>query len=352
MSLRVNIERFLKRDVKKGIISTIILSPLYLISLLYGAVVRIRFLLYKSSIFPSNRLPCKVVSIGNISTGGTGKTPMTLYLSKVMGKMGYRVAVLSRGYKSKREKAVTILSDGESLFFGPEECGDEPCLIASKLKGIPVLTGRDRYLSGKLAWEKFKVDMVILDDGFQHLRLKRDIDIVLVTPDILNGKNYLLPRGHLREPLQAIERADIVMVRDGDKEFNFPFDKPVFTFRYKPVSLINLREERKEGIGSIKGKTVLALCGIASPDAFFTTLDGLGAIISERLIYADHYHYTPQDIRKIEEVSKGVDMVVTTEKDGINLQGIIPEGLNIYALEIEVEVMEEERFINAIKGLL
>ena len=182
-------------------------SALYPISLAYGAGQNLRAFAYRHRVMPSHQLPCKVICVGNITVGGTGKTPMTMYVAQKVKQLGYRVAIVSRGYRGSAESRGGIVSDGKSIGMGPERAGDEPYLIARSLRDIPVIIGKNRYASGMLALKQFQPDVIVLDDGFQHLRLQRDIDLVLLDHALPFGNGHLLPRGILREPISALARS-------------------------------------------------------------------------------------------------------------------------------------------------
>jgi tetraacyldisaccharide 4'-kinase len=332
---------------------------LYGLSLIYGAAVRARHLLYNSGILKTKRLPCKVISVGNITVGGSGKTPMTMHLAGILKKMGLRVVVLSRGYK-RSGRGFAVVSDGEKTYLGPHEAGDEPYLMALRLKGIPVIVGGDRVKSGLHAVSKFSPHVIILDDGFQHIRLDRDLDIVLLDSKGGFGNSYLLPRGILREPVGALARADLVMVKAKGPPAQPPSEpieklfisepieepfiqglrRPVRKFSYRPRGVFDIKDNAGKEAGYLRGKKVIALSGIADPDSFLKTLEEAGAVIIKTITYPDHYWYTRPDIDGIVEQAKNeaVELVVTTEKDAVKLwpyQGAL-SGITILALPIEV----------------
>ncbi len=183
---------------------------------LYGVVLRLRAYFYARRILAAHRLAAPVVSVGNLSVGGTGKTPMAMYLARLFIERGKRVALLSRGYGGAGGDAVRVVSDGSRLLLSPAEAGDEPVLLARSVPGLIVVTGSDRYRAGLEAFERFQPDIFLLDDGYQHLRLKRDINILLLDAVRPFGNGWTLPAGLLREPLSAVRRADfIVWTRSG-----------------------------------------------------------------------------------------------------------------------------------------
>ncbi len=195
---------------------------LMLLSKAYGAGVLLRRDGYASGFLKAKKLPCTVISIGNLTTGGTGKTPMTIYVAERVRRLGYRVAVISRGYKGTAEKSGGIVSDGSAIRMDPVTAGDEPFLLAASLKDIPVLVGHDRYQSGMHAINRFQTEVVILDDAFQHLALFRDLNLLLLDSSLPFGNGHLLPRGTLREPTSALRFSDaLVMTRSAQ-----PFCSP------------------------------------------------------------------------------------------------------------------------------
>ncbi|MBW2599013.1 MAG: tetraacyldisaccharide 4'-kinase [Deltaproteobacteria bacterium] len=187
------------------------LKNLFPISILYSGVVRLRNLFYQTGLFKVRKLGCRVISVGNITVGGTGKTPMVIMLANLLNEKGYRPAILSRGYAGKGKSRVNIVSDGKNLLMSPKNAGDEPALIAKSVRNVPVITGKNRYLTGKYAIEHFRADVLILDDAFQHRSVFRDIDIVLLDNQKPFGNGFTIPRGELREPASALERADIIV---------------------------------------------------------------------------------------------------------------------------------------------
>jgi tetraacyldisaccharide 4'-kinase len=350
--MRTTIEKLLRSGRYDRSAVKILLYPLLLLSVVYGVIVRVRAYLYGKSLLQSRRLPCKVISVGNITVGGTGKTPMTLYIGRLLTDRGFKTAVLSRGYGGSNEGTTRILSSGGGPLYGPYDSGDEPYLIATKLKDTPVLIGRNRYKSGLLAYEKFNVDIIVLDDGYQHLSLKRDLNILLVSPETLKGNGYLLPRGELREPFQSVSRADLILVK-GDKNDQLHFMKrlnmlnnsaPLFFFKYNPVSLTNVGSSEVVGLEFLREKKLLAFCGIALPESFFKTLEELGGNVHRKLTFPDHHTYSINDLNKLKAASAGVDVIVTTEKDGVKLKEIIPPELELFILDIDVSITELERF--------
>jgi tetraacyldisaccharide 4'-kinase len=326
---------------------------LYGLSIVYGAAVNLRLFLYNSGVLKKEKLPCKVISVGNITVGGSGKTPMTMHLARVLKEMGLRVVILSRGYK-RVGRGSAVVSDGEKTFLGPEEAGDEPYLMARRLEGIPVIVGKDRVKSGLHAVRNFSPDVIVLDDGFQHIRLLRDLDILLVDSKQGFGNSFLLPRGILREPVGAMERAELVMVKGEGGAFDEPFikvlKKPVKRFTYRPTGVFDLTSNEKKETYCLNKKRVIALSGIADPGSFSKTLEGAGAVIIKTLAYPDHHKYTAFDIHRIIEEADGAaaDLVVTTEKDAFKLRPYraLLSAITISALSIEVSTEDLKGMVN------
>lgn len=334
------------RSEKIGIIPHIFLSAL---SFLYGAAVSLRLMLFRIGVLKEKKLDCGVISVGNLTVGGTGKTPVTIYLADLLRRHGKRVVILSRGYKGS-SKGVGIVSDGREILLGPEEAGDEPYLMAKRLNDVPVLVSPDRYASGLLAIERFSPDWIILDDGFQHIGLKRDVNILLVDSKEGFGNGYMLPRGILREPVIGLGRADLVMakgnpLRVAETELLEDINMPLVNFEYRAGFLIEIGSGNILGMDFLKGKKVAALSGIANPSSFFKTLELLGAEIVNKLIYPDHHAYAEPDIEEIRKTAKEGGVVITTEKDCVKLKGFAEEGrLPIYALSIDVYIGDADEF--------
>jgi tetraacyldisaccharide 4'-kinase len=324
------------------------------LSLVYGALVRLRERLYRWGLFPTRRLPIKVVCVGNLTTGGTGKTPMVEYVARMLHDAGKRVAVLSRGYKGTKERRGGVVCDGEAMILSPRESGDEPYMLALRLGRIPVLVGRNRYASGNVVYRRFDTEIAVLDDGYQHFQLARDLNIVLVDGRKGFGNGHLLPLGTLREPLAGLRRADhFVITKVEQKEAVQTIEKTlqawnpgaqIFHARYVPQSLLDPMTGERSRPDDLRGKTILAFAGLASPAYFFELLRSLGASVREELIFPDHHCYTEGDVKDIREMTAGAEWAVTTEKDMVRLRDMNIENLPIRVLEIRMDIADEERF--------
>ena len=344
-------DRFLYQK-EKSLWMKILLFPLTLLSLPYGGVVRLRAFLYSAGVLETKRLPSPVISIGNMTVGGTGKTPLVMTLARGLMRRGIPVAILSRGYKGKNVSD-PVVSDGQNIFLPPEESGDEPYLLSQSLRGVPVLVGKDRFTNGQLALRRFTMKGFLLDDGFQHLPLHRDLNILLIDSRVGFGDRHLLPRGILREPLSQLRRAHLFLltktehpeacqVLETELRQIHP-SAPIFHSHYEPVGLIGPKEEW-EAPHSLKGKKVFAFSGIANPDSFSSLLRKCGMEIVKEAIFPDHHRYTEKDLASIRENSRGTDRVVTTEKDMLKLRNLDLANLSLRALRIELKIWEEEEF--------
>ena len=279
------------------------------LSALYGAAVRARNGLFDHGMIPLNRLEGPMVSIGNLAVGGSGKTPFLILLGELLKQRGIAFDVLSRGYR-RRTKGVSIVDPNGSA----RDFGDEPLLIARKLE-VPVVVGEDRRQAGEMAEATFGAQLHLLDDGFQHRRLARDFDIVMVTPT--DAQDSLLPWGRLREPLASLSRADAVVLTNDASTDGLQLQKQqVWRVRRDIVS-----PETKE--------LCFAFCGIARPENFFTQLRAAQVVLAGTRSFRDHYHYSEEDVHDLQRlrVQAGARAFVTTEKDALNL------GTNLQALQ-------------------
>ncbi|MEN6465452.1 MAG: tetraacyldisaccharide 4'-kinase [Syntrophaceae bacterium] len=320
------------------------------ISVFYSLALSLRNFCFKSGFFKTRRLGCKVISIGNITVGGTGKTPMAIMIAEFLKSKGFRPAVLSRGYGGESTGKTNIVSDGKQLFGTPDQAGDEPCLIAGILEDVPVLTNADRYAAGKIAVEKLGADVLILDDGFQHRCLHRDIDIALLDAARPFGNGFVLPRGPLREQPGSLERADLLVLTRSDSDSvpcetmlrkQFP-RKKIVRARHEPECVVDHSTGEDRPVSFISGKRVAAFCGIAGPGSFRALIEKLGGELVFFKEFPDHHRYTPQDIDYLigKSRDKSPDIVLTTDKDRIKLGNAGFPGL--FTLRIKMEIDNPE----------
>ncbi len=322
-----NIESILFDDGKNALFS--LKFFLYLLSCCFSGITKIRTVLYQKQILKSHRLPCKVISIGNLAAGGTGKTPMTIYMAQLVQRLGYKPVVISRGYKGNAENTGGMVSDGKHLLMDYNMAGDEALMIAKRLQNIPVLVGKNRHKSSITAIEKFNPDVVILDDAFQHLKLDRDIDLVLLDHGSPLGNGHLLPRGILREPASALSRSDaVIFTRSKNAEMPLlrgkRMEKPAFKTTHTPHICHGASGSGTCGPvqdGILKNRKIYLFSGIANNHDFQDTMAGMGGDIVGTSFFPDHHKFAFTDLQAICRAAKDAkaDIIATTEK---NVAGI------------------------------
>ena len=340
-------------DKNGSVFSSPLKTALGVCSAVYRLAVTLRMRLYENGILKRRRLPCKVISVGNITVGGTGKTPVTLYIAQLVKRMGLNVGVISRGYLGRAEKKGGIVSDGATVRMKPDEAGDEPYLMARKLRGVPVVVGKDRVRMGKLALDMFGLDVLVLDDGFQHVRLKRDVDLLLLDAANPFGNGHLLPRGILREPLSQLRRADaFILTRSGGATTSadvlsdlqrIAAGRPVFRGTRVPDQLVGQRGHMTYPLDFLMDRKLLVFSGIAGNEGFREMLAGLGGDIVAFMSFPDHYCYSREDLRSIAASgeSLGAEFLVTTEKDYVRIQESEQKPSNLLILKMVISFGED-----------
>ncbi len=330
---------------------------LSIISKCYDLAMALRLKLYRNNFFKTHRLPCKVISIGNITLGGTGKTPMTVYMAELIKNMGFKPAIVCRGYKGEYEHSVKTVTDGGRIFTSPEQSGDEPYLMATKLSGIPIVVGKNRYVSGMKAYKLFRPDIIILDDAFQHIRLFRDLNLLLLDAANPFGNGQIFPRGILRESLDQMDRADAIVITRYGRNYSenkvFPenkkgYAKPLFRCRHVPDAVSFLTSDgswRPSRITDIRGEKGLAFAGIAKNEDFLTMLNNLGFQISEFIRFPDHHKFSDQDVDKILNRAEKTQakFIITTEKDRVKLPINRFLAMNLYSLGVKISFIDRDR---------
>ncbi|WP_425058588.1 Tetraacyldisaccharide 4'-kinase [Sporomusa carbonis] len=344
---------------KRGLLAAVLLGALRVMSFIYGLGVAIKLGLYRSGLLKRHKLPCRVISLGNITVGGTGKTPTAQRLAAIIRDMGYRVAILNRGYRAGWKGPVGLVSDGSKIYMSATEAGDEAYLLAKSLPGVPVVIGRNRSITGEYAVRRLQAEVLILDDGYQHWQLERDLDIVLI--DTLNvfGNNFLLPRGTLREPLENLSRANAFLltkvdqstgdarhtIRDILKKYN---DQAlVVESTHTPRCFVEIEEwykgVRPESVplNTIEGRSVLPFSAIGNPSSFEQTIIDLGGVVADAVRFPDHHDYTMAEMQAIMQkaVDQNVWALITTDKDAVKIPSEFIHSerpLPLYVLSIEV----------------
>ncbi|MEK7388476.1 MAG: tetraacyldisaccharide 4'-kinase [Elusimicrobiota bacterium] len=331
-------------------------------SLIYGGAVLAHRGLYSLGAISRKRLKSKVICIGNLTTGGTGKTPAVLLAAETLRKRGHEVAVLSRGYGGQSsKKEVCVLIDGRQTDW--RSCGDEPWMIHQSLQGqgIPVLACPDRAKAGELAIEMYGSRLLILDDGFQHWRLHRDLDVVLINARNPFGGRRLLPLGDLREPISALRRAGLIVITHADRVPAAELTKlrediaavqpraPVLESAHRPDHLLDVKTEAKLPLSRLKEKSVVALSGIGDPLSFESQLESLGATVAQSWQFRDHHPYTVKELLSIENLRGGLPLV-TTHKDFVRLPSDWRDRLSgeVYVLGIKLELLKGRNVWNEV----
>ncbi len=287
--------------------------------------------MYEKGLFRQNSFPVPVISIGNLVLGGTGKTPTVSHLANLLIQHGHHPAIISRGYGGKAKLKANVVSDGHTLYLAPEQAGDEPYMLAETLPGVPILTGTKRFHPCRMAVENYNVDVLILDDGFQHLAIKRDIDIVLFDGTDLAGNKRIFPGGVLREPESALHRCHAFMItgiNDKNKELAERFGESLkIRFKSKPVFFatlgrLSLRCPDNNSAGVCAEGPFFAFCGIANPSRFQESLNSMSIQQSGFLALPDHVCYSQAMMTDIciQAVTSGAKKLVTTQKDFVKLK--------------------------------
>jgi tetraacyldisaccharide 4'-kinase len=350
----------------------LLLRTLLGISFIFGSVVVVRRFLYNIGIFRRFPLGCQVISVGNITAGGTGKTPVVEIFARELQKSGRRVAILSRGYR-KRElpwyqrifedtAPPRVVSDGKAVLLDSEMGGDEPYMLAKNLPGVVVLVDKNRVKSGRHAVKKFKCDTLILDDGFQYWKLQHMLEVVLVDKTNPFGNGHILPRGVLREPTRSLKRADVIFITKSSGESlelreqirKLNDDAEIIECRHQSRFLQNVYTAERLSLDWLKGKTLTSLSGIAVPQSFENSLRALGAKVIHCEQYADHHRYSAQEI--INAVNRAADYkadaLLTTEKDAVRFPHLESTPVPVYYLRVDIELLSgTESFHDAVERI-
>lgn len=322
---------------------------------LYGLAGRIRAMLYRRGWLARRQLPVPVVSVGNLTVGGTGKTPLVIRLAEWLSAEGKRVAILSRGYRRGGAAPQLVVSDGANVLAAPEEAGDEPYLMARRCPTAVVAVGADRYELGRWVLDRFPVDCVLLDDGFQHLALQRDVDLLLVDATDMDGLRAVFPAGRLREPIDAAARASMIVVTKADRPeqaaavagllrpiTGVPTAQAVF----RPETLVSVTSGSRQPLSWCRGKTAVLCSGIADPASFHALAVRLGMIPVENMVYRDHHRYTREDVSDVraKAAAAKADVIVTTEKDAGKLAPLLaPSDGGWWAVRLGTDIVAGER---------
>ena len=360
---------------------TFLKGILFFASRIYRRAVQFRLWIYDNRIIRNRAIGCLVVSIGNVTCGGTGKTPVVEVFARTLSQKGRRVAILSRGYRSRDRSILTklrkkfsskkmevpprVVSDGKNLLLDSVRAGDEPFMLASNLKNVVVLVDKDRVKSGLYAIEEFGTDTLILDDGFQYLNLKAHINILLVDSTAPFDNHHVLPRGLLREPIKNIRRADYIFLTKSDGSPRLRHLKAflrrqnhlaeIIECCHKPQYLEDVFQRGSRlPLEHLKGKKVASISAIANPASFNAFLSELGGIIVEEVHFADHHRYRQQEMIDFINKAKaaGAEMIMTTEKDAVRMPRLDRRDIPILFLRVQIDILSgQENFDQCISRI-
>ena len=347
---------------------------LNLFSILFAQIIKIRYILYDKRLLKNNPLGCLVIVVGNITVGGTGKTPVVEKLAKTLQQNGRKVGIISRGYKSKKESLIKkmlrfitngevappkVVSDGKNVLLGSKLAGDEPYMLAKNLPGVVVVCDKNRVKAGYFAIKDFGCDTLVLDDGFQYLKLKGSLNICLVDSTNPFGNEHLLPRGILREPLHRLSKADYILITKTKniqqcEELHRTIRKhnslaKMIYCTHTPRFLVDIKSQEEKNLDFIKGKKVAIFSGIAYPESFEGTIKEQNADIIYTKRFLDHHRFSKGEIKTVfmESFASGAEMILTTEKDAVRLPKIFPK-IPLYYLRLEIDLLSNEEDFNSL----
>jgi tetraacyldisaccharide 4'-kinase len=339
----MKIQKFISTHLLKKTLISHILYPLSLINFLVQTTHRKFYGFFPNKVYKSNKF---IISIGNIVSGGTGKTPLTILLSEILTSLNFKVAVSHRGYKGKFENTNKIISDYHNIYPEAKEAGDEANLLATKLKGIPIVVGKNRKKSIKLLESKFSdLDIIILDDSFQHLKVFHNLDLIVFNSISKIGNGFLLPAGILREPLNTIRNADLIVINGTQQIVELTkFQKPFIYSKYRIDKYYKPNLE-PVSINTLLTSKIILLSGIGIPESFENTIKSENIQFVKHFIFEDHHQFTEQDLYAIQFYIKhnNIDYVLTTEKDFSKLQylkNIIP----LIIVSAKFDIINIEKF--------
>jgi len=364
---------------REGKRATVLRGILRVLSWIFILIVQVRLWLYRHRIIRANTLGCQVISVGNLTVGGTGKTPVVEVFARNLQQQGRKVAILSRGYKSKElpflqkmtqrittgkiETPPRVVSDGKRLLLDSHTAGDEPYMLASNLPEVSVVVDKDRVKAGKYAIKELGCDTLILDDGFQYLKLGHRLDIALVDQTNPFGGGHLLPRGLLREPMRNIKRAGFIFITkcttEGAPELKEQLRRmnphaEISECRHAPKFLKDVFGETVYDLDWLKGKKIAAVSGIAVPESFENALRSFGAEIVYTRRFSDHHRFTQQEVINTinRSIKRGADAILTTEKDAVRFPFVDRRDIPTLFMRVQIEMLSgEEEFMDWISRI-
>lgn len=365
-------------DRADGFVAVLYGGVLFCLSFVFEFIARLRFYLYDSRILRDAPLGCLVVVVGNLTVGGTGKTPIVEKFARSLAERGRRVAILSRGYKSKSDSFFgklsrwfthgespkpRVVSDGKTIFLDSSVAGDEPYMLARNLPGVIVIVDKNRVRAGHYAITEFGADTLILDDGFQYLPLKGQLQLLLVDKTNPFGNRRLLPRGILREPVSHLKRASYIFLTKSNGEKDYELEQTIRTYNktaeiiectHKLRCLVNFKTLEKVPLERLKSKKVACFSAIAAPESFERFLRELGAKLVLRKRFLDHHRFSESELDSVFETAaaKGAEMVVTTEKDSVRIEATYNPKIDFFYTKLEIDIISgADDFENAVERI-
>jgi tetraacyldisaccharide 4'-kinase len=356
-------------DRKTTLVAKMLGMLLLPLSFIFLLIVKIRVWLYQKRLLYSQSLGCHVIVVGNITMGGTGKTPVAEYLAKLLLTMGRKPAIISRGYKSKNEsrckkflrwlthspdRPPKIVSDGKNVLLDSELAGDEPYMLAKNLRGVPVIVDKDRIKAGRYAIKRFGSDVLILDDGYQYLRLRSTLRMVLIDKNNPFGNYRFIPRGILREPLSHLDRASCIFLTKSNGVRNHGLEQEIHSVNYgiqivecchRLCYFVSHDDRKILPLEILRGKDVAIFCAIASPDGFEQFILSLGANIIYKKRYIDHHRFTNTELTGINERAKNADFLITTEKDAVRIASNFKFDIPFFYMRIRIQFLHNEHWV-------
>ncbi len=346
---------------RRGLVPSALRTAMSALAPVYCAGLKTYLLPYRLGLRKRTRLACPVICIGNLTTGGTGKTPMTQRVCRLLQTQGLRPAILSRGYGGANEYGCAVVSDGRRVLLSAKEAGDEAFLLAKTLPGVPVVAGKDRRVTGALAVREFRPDVIVLDDGMQFWQLHRDLDVVLLNASAPFDNGWTFPRGLLREPPSHLKRAGVIALTNvasaGEAQTEavrarvrkLAPGRPIFDADLAPTGLRALVGGAEHSLTWLDGRKIGAMCALGNPVAFETMLTGLGARLAASFRFRDHRALTLADLERVfaESCAAGAEAVVTTEKDAVKMAPL-KSPLPLLTLEVALRVEREPEFLQAL----
>ncbi len=365
-------------DRADGVMAILYGSLLYCISFIFEGIVRLRFFMYNNRIMRDAPLGCLVVVVGNLTVGGTGKTPIVEKFAKSLAARGRKVAILSRGYKSKSDSAFNkiirwfthgespkprVVSDGKKILLDSSIAGDEPYMLARNLSGVIVIVDKNRVRAGHYAITEFGVDTLILDDGFQYLPLRGQLQLLLVDKTNPFGNKRLLPRGILREPVSHLNRASYIFLTKSNGEDDYELEQTIRKYNktaeiiecaHRLRYLVEFSSTEQFELSYLKDKKIACFSAIATPESFERFLRELGAKLVLKKRFLDHHRFTDEELNDVFEKAKqaGAEFIVTTEKDSVRIDSKFKSVLPLFYTKLEIDILSgKEDFNKAVERI-